>query len=210
MAVYHIGKDFTDPIEIEEKHASVSRRHARLTVDGDNWILEDTESTNGTYVQENGEFRRCARKRVTPDTWIRLGEHGYRGYYFKARRVLKPHDYREDFAELYEKHQQLEGIKKILEQRKNLLKYVLPLVVNGLGWGLSYLPIFNNIDSGYLGIRLAFFVASLFSPILQDLILKKLEKKTKELQVEMICPKCRKELRKDDILSMEHSLCKAR
>lgn len=101
MNIFHIGRDFEVPFAIDSKHASVSHNHASITIDGENWTLCDNDSTNGTYIEENGEFRRCKRIKVTPSTWIRLGEQGHRGYYFKARRVIRPNDYREDFEELY-------------------------------------------------------------------------------------------------------------
>lgn len=78
MAIYRLGRDFDAPIPIDAKHASVSHDHASITVEGDEWILCDNDSTNGTFVEENGEFRRCKRLKIDPGTWIRLGEPGHR------------------------------------------------------------------------------------------------------------------------------------
>jgi hypothetical protein len=46
-----IGRDLTNPIVVSD--VEVSRRHARMTLQGNNYVLEDLGSTNGTFV--NGE-----------------------------------------------------------------------------------------------------------------------------------------------------------
>lgn len=43
-----IGRDITNDIVIND--AEVSRRHARLTLEGDRYKIEDLNSTNGTYI----------------------------------------------------------------------------------------------------------------------------------------------------------------
>lgn len=53
MKTYYLGRDFADPIKISDKSVSVSHKHATITIDGDEWILQDTESTNGTYIDLN-------------------------------------------------------------------------------------------------------------------------------------------------------------
>lgn len=45
-----LGRDPRDAIVID--HPQVSRRHARITRRKDVWVLEDLESTNGTWVNE--------------------------------------------------------------------------------------------------------------------------------------------------------------
>jgi pSer/pThr/pTyr-binding forkhead associated (FHA) protein len=51
-------------------HPAVSGRHCRLTREGDDYLLEDLGSTNGTYVNGN---RLTDRVRVTPADTITLG-----------------------------------------------------------------------------------------------------------------------------------------
>jgi pSer/pThr/pTyr-binding forkhead associated (FHA) protein len=46
-----IGRDITNDIVIND--AEVSRKHARLTLEGDRYKIEDLNSTNGTYI--NGQ-----------------------------------------------------------------------------------------------------------------------------------------------------------
>ena len=124
MLTFNIGKDFDSPFAIDDKHASVSHDHATITIDGDSWTLCDNDSTNGTFIEENGEFRRCKRLKIKPDTWIRLGEQGHRGYYFKARRVIRPNDYREDFEELNEVFKEYEETKRQLESYRRAVKFI--------------------------------------------------------------------------------------
>ena len=51
--------------------SQVSRHHARLVSEPDgNWLLEDLESTNGTFVNE----AQVVRKRISKSDRIRLGE----------------------------------------------------------------------------------------------------------------------------------------
>ena len=206
MQTFHIGRDFETPFSIDDKHVSVSHNHASIVIDGDDWVLYDNDSTNGTYIEENGEFRRCKKIKVTPSTWIRLGEQGHRGYYFKARRVIRPNDYREDFEELYEIYQEYEEARNQLEVNRRSTKFVAPILML-IGYGLSYcIPgIKNNPNLS----RLVILAPGLCSPFIVDLLLSKLEKKVKVLQKKLICPKCRRALGKDDIINREHSLCHA-
>ena len=43
-----VGRDRTCSIVLS--HPAVSRRHARITLSGTAWVLEDLQSANGTYV----------------------------------------------------------------------------------------------------------------------------------------------------------------
>ena len=72
----------------------VSRHHARLLSEPDgSWLLEDLESTNGTFVNET----QVIRKRITKSDRIRLGEH----YLLSLPDLLKAgNDYSEEFARL--------------------------------------------------------------------------------------------------------------
>ena len=51
-------------------HASVSRRHARLTFRDGSWVLRDLDSTNGTLI--NGQ--RVLRCRLLPGDVLTLGD----------------------------------------------------------------------------------------------------------------------------------------
>lgn len=205
MQTYILGRDFDTPFAIDDSHTSVSHNHASIIIENDVWTLVDNDSTNGTFVEDNGVFRRCKKVRINPDTWIRLGEQGHRGYYFKARRVIKPRDYREDFENLYEIYQELEETKTILNSNKRVVKFITPALMC-LGLVLSFLP---GIRDNGIAIRVSFMLPGFISPFIQDFLLHKLENKVKRLQGELICPKCRRTLGKDDIINREHSFCHA-
>lgn len=204
---YYLGRDHDAPIAIPEKHASVSHSHATITIDKQTgkWTLKDLDSTNGTYIGVDGEFRRIASVEITPDTWIRLGEEGHRGYYFKARRVLRPNDYREDFEDIKDTYQELEQAKEKLDSMRKNLKFLTPLLM-AFGWGISSLP---GIRENFNAVRVAFMIPGCVAPFIQEAFLKKLNNKVKDLQKELICPKCRRMLSRDDIMNKEHLYCHA-
>lgn len=64
---YRIGRDPLSDIVIDDTR--VSWHHAVLRPDGDHWILEDEQSTNGTYT----DGRRVQEWDVGPGSVIRLG-----------------------------------------------------------------------------------------------------------------------------------------
>lgn len=205
METYNIGRDFEEPIKIAEESVSVSHRHATIKVDGDEWTLEDNDSTNGTFVEIDGLFRRISRCRITPGTWIRLGEQGHRGHCFKARRIKKPNDYREDFEELNGIYQEWEETRMSFESKRKLAKFITPvLMVAGLI--ISFMP---GIKDNGLFVRASFMLPGFVSPFVQELMSRGLETKMKRLQQQLICPKCRRALGKDDILNRKHPFCKA-
>ena len=64
---YRIGRDPGSDIVVEEP--LVSWQHARLTVAGGRWLLEDAGSTNGTYADKE----RVQQLQITDSCQIRLG-----------------------------------------------------------------------------------------------------------------------------------------
>ncbi|MEA4907390.1 MAG: FHA domain-containing protein [Chloroflexi bacterium] len=65
-----IGRDLTNDIVIND--AEISRRHARIFVQGTNYVIEDLGSTNGTAI--NGQ-RIMSPHILRPGELIILGEH---------------------------------------------------------------------------------------------------------------------------------------
>ena len=66
--IYRIGRDPHSDIAVE--HPTVSWLHAILRVDGDHWLLEDADSSNGTFIGAS----RVRRAEITVSCEIRLGE----------------------------------------------------------------------------------------------------------------------------------------
>jgi len=52
---------------------TVSRKHAVITVVGNELLIKDLNSTNGTYVLDGNEFKRISEYRFSNETVIRLG-----------------------------------------------------------------------------------------------------------------------------------------
>jgi hypothetical protein len=70
QAVINIGRDYANDIVIN--HPEISRRHARLTVQGGSYVLEDLGSTNGCFV--NGQ-RLLGPHLLRPGELISFGDH---------------------------------------------------------------------------------------------------------------------------------------
>jgi hypothetical protein len=92
MVVVRIGKAKDNDFVVNDLY--VSRYHAKLTRDEEGELLiEDVESTNGTFV--NGD--RVIRKKITTTDTVMLGNH----YVLNVRDVLKyDNDYSEEFVAL--------------------------------------------------------------------------------------------------------------
>ncbi|GAB6946448.1 hypothetical protein JCM16161A_05780 [Vulcanisaeta sp. JCM 16161] len=52
---------------------TVSRKHAVITMVGNELLIKDLNSTNGTYVLDGGTFKRISEYRFSGDVVIRLG-----------------------------------------------------------------------------------------------------------------------------------------
>jgi serine/threonine protein kinase len=62
-----VGRDRTCSIVLS--HPAVSRRHARMTLNGASWVVEDLKSANGTYVNNT----RVERMKLKPGDVVRFG-----------------------------------------------------------------------------------------------------------------------------------------
>ena len=84
-----IGKEGTQRFAINGSR--VSRQHAKITVtDSGQWILEDLNSTNGTYIiNENDELVQIKRVNITEFTRIVLADQTSMGFTFYAHHVLE-------------------------------------------------------------------------------------------------------------------------
>lgn len=113
---------------------SVTDLHAHVTRNGDEYWLEDNNSSNGTFVND---FR-ITRMRLKPDDQIRVGNQ-----LVMYRRVVKaftrnPDDYTKEFAELEGVWNEYVTLKTAIENRSMMdqladLTVAVPLVGLGLG-----------------------------------------------------------------------------
>lgn len=66
-----LGRDPENIVVIPDP--TVSRKHAIITVINDEASIKDLNSTNGTYILENGSFRRISEYKFRGETVVRLG-----------------------------------------------------------------------------------------------------------------------------------------
>lgn len=168
----------------------VSRHHARLLSEPDGtWLLEDLDSTNGTFVNDT----QVMRKRVTKGDRIRLGER----LTISLNDLLKAgNDYSEEFAKLkvvYDQYIQ----EKVRIQSSNQLKtrllqslpFALPgvigVVIGFFGKGnttLFGLSLLITIIAPTIGIYLGARQAAKIPKQLQEL--------ANRFKIDYVCPKC--------------------
>lgn len=86
-----LGRDGDQPFSIAPTKLTVSGVHAFLDFDeetGDLWI-EDNHSKNGTFIRNSdGQYMQVIRERITPDTFICLGDDTALGCSFFAHQAF--------------------------------------------------------------------------------------------------------------------------
>lgn len=168
----------------------VSRHHARLLSEADgSWLLEDLESTNGTFVNDS----RIARKRLHRQDRIRLGTHCE----VTLQELLKAgNDYSEEFAQLkkvYDHYVQEKVRIQSSNQFKTRLLQSLPFALPGvvgvtigfLGKGSSTLFVLSlliTIVAPTIGIYFGAKQAAKIPAQLQAL--------AHQFKIDYVCPKC--------------------
>ncbi len=183
-----IGKASDNDFIINDPH--VSRYHARLTADKDGaWLLEDLESTNGTFV--NGD--QVVKRLVSPSDTIRLGD----AYTLDLTEVLQHNnDYSEAFARLQPVYDTYVS-QKIKIQSSNVFKtriyQSIPFAIIGLIgvvisiWGKGSTPVLvvsllvavcAPVAGIYLGAR-----QSAKTP-------RQLQELADRFKTDYVCPKC--------------------
>ena len=141
-----IGTEGDQPFKI--KGEAVSRKHAQITINEHNeWILEDLDSSNGTYIrrESDGEFIRISNMEITPMTFICLGPDNSKGCTFFARQVLK-----DNYGNFKEEFEYLNDIEDIYDQKIEKLEYnvliekKLIFVINIIVVIVSLIPQINS------------------------------------------------------------------
>ena len=170
--------------------AQVSRHHARLISEPDgSWLLEDLESTNGTFVND---FQ-VIRKRITKNDRIRLGDY----YRLTLNDLIKSrNDYSEEFDKLkavYDHYIQEKVRIQSSNQFKTRLMQSLPFALPGVigvvvgffGKGspiLFGLSLLITIVAPTIGIYLGAKQAAKIPIQLQAL--------ANQFKIDYVCPKC--------------------
>lgn len=201
---YKLGINYKTPVPIPQEASSVSGDHATITIEGNRWTLTDNNSANGTYVENDGQFERVARVSITPDTWIRLGREGVYGFTFKARRIIMPNSYIDDFVQLRKDYEEFKNEEARLETLSKSSK-LLGLAVSAVCIVLTLFPPFNQSFSFMRAAMLLPGIATLLMGMWLDGRKKKVINKRKRI----VCPKCRRPIGEFDINNGQCSICKA-
>lgn len=201
-----IGRKGNQPFPIQI--ASISSEHARVTLDGDEWVLEDLNSTNGTYIRNNetGDFERIGRKVITEDTVIRLGNGGrFNEVVFMAHHLIvkDPNDYAWELNQIINLYE--ERIKTRIDAlyNKNNKREVFSIIGTFAGLGLSFLV------KDLMLMRLCMSLP----PILVTLIFMGTSNKMRQIQELrnkiIVCPKCNRQLSDQELKDRCCAKCQA-
>ncbi|MDO4756639.1 MAG: FHA domain-containing protein, partial [Parabacteroides sp.] len=165
------------------------RYHAKLIHNEEGWLLEDLNSTNGTFVNGN----QIVKKYVTHTDKITLGNN----YVLNLAEVQKyNNDYSEEFNKLkaiYENYSQTKVKIQSSNQFKTRLIQTLPFAIPGvigviigfLGKGnmeLLIISLIITICAPTVGFYLAAKQSAKIPQLLQDL--------TNQFKIDYVCPKC--------------------
>ncbi|MDR0895741.1 MAG: FHA domain-containing protein [Prevotellaceae bacterium] len=205
-----LGRKGTQPFKIDAACEGVSEKHAKLTIEGEVWTIEDLDSTNGTYIRDqSGEFRLISKKKISENSIIRLGRGGYRSYTLMAHRVMaKEGDYSYEFdvlRKMYSSQAEQEAKQEKVNTRNGWIAKCSGVVAILL---CSFVGLFVTIGSG---IR---YFAIAFAPIIVGLLFRndnaKLKKMRERRRNFLVCPKCKRPLSDFDIDNLQCSACKAK
>ena len=208
-----IGKEGTQRFAINGSR--VSRQHAKITVtDSGQWILEDLNSTNGTYIiNENDELVQIKRVNITEFTRIVLADQTSMGFTFYAHHVLEedPKNYQQEFRYVLEIHDKAIREKTEIDaklQKKNMMKFLPGFISAMIGLVLTLLlPLHQKV----YGVA----VTAVFTTILQAFIKiyigkdSKLKNFNSKYSGKLICPCCAKPLSEIEFKNQMCSRCKA-
>lgn len=208
-----IGKEGTQRFAINGER--VSRQHARITVtDSGDWILEDLNSTNGTYIiNEDDELVQIKRMNITEFTRIVLADQTNMGFTFYAHHILEddPKNYQQEFRQILQIHEKAVMEKANIDaklQKKNMMKFLPGFVSALIGLVLTLLlPLHQKV----YGVA----VTAVFTTILQALINVYIGKDSKlrtfnsKYAGKLNCPCCSKPLSEIEFKNQMCSRCKA-
>ena len=208
-----IGKEGTQKFAINSTR--VSRHHAKITVtDTGEWVLEDLNSANGTYVVDrNGNLIQIKRVVIKEFTRIVLADQTSMGFTFYAHHILEddPHDYRQEFRHVLRIHDRALREKAQIEvqlQRKGMMRYLPGLLSASAGLVLTLLLPLNQKVYGVA-------VTAVCTAILQTLINVYIGRDSKlkdfgaRYSDKLTCPCCSKPLTEIEFKNQMCSRCKA-
>lgn len=204
-----IGRDFNS-VAIPKEAQAVSRHHARLIIyNENNWVLEDTQSTNGTFIEHpDGTLEQVfTRQRVRPSTVIVLGAKRVDGFRFVAGSVKSPdgrvlaspwpemwgklqYDYAQ-FKEKEKKARQMYRYGTYFRNSSSLIAMVLCFGLDNPMW-----------------VKLIMGISPFVANMLVSMLTDKRESLNEERRKIMVCPRCGRPLSAEHISYGQCPACK--
>lgn len=206
-----LGRMGTQPFKIKNDKDVVGNKHAKITIDDhDKWVLQDLDSTNGTWIrnENTGELCRISQCNITPMTFICLGNDSAYGCCFYAKQAFNYGDFHDEHQYIYDKEQEYEQrVSKYASFSKFVIlpRILIPLALFGITvliWGMGD-PM--TMVGRMVGATIASEVVHLFYDPK-----KKKEKLRKHYDKFNHCPnpECYHRLTSMEIQSMRCSKCK--
>lgn len=202
MKTIILGKGGNQPFKI--KNEGVSFHHAQITIDDNGeWMLEDLNSTNGTYIRNDvGDLVRVGKVTISPMTFICLGPDNSKGCCFYAKQAENYGDFREEYDFLTDKVDEYEeklGKLEVKTQRIKLLVFLVNIVI----------VIFSMFgEAGVWLLRAGTLVSTGFAAFYDASGLKKKMKAQQEKFYHCPNPLCSHILKASEIREMKCSKCK--
>lgn len=189
MQQFTIGRNPTNLFVIN--HESVSSNHAKIVFEGNTMILQDLNSTNGTFVNDN----QILKKKISENDNIRFGLYNINLKEFNAK--LKAYinsnktDFTQEFEALETIHKKYKREVNAIDKNLNIKKIGLRVIVTVLLMSISYIIFPNPMSTIFIGI----ISGGLVSVFIGNSSIK--EKKD-EIQLKYSnlykCPKCEADL----------------
>ena len=187
-----IGKQGDQKFPI--KNAGVSRQHASITIEGGHWILEDLDSTNGTFVRDdNGLYQRVSSN----------------GYAFMAHHVVEddPENYAYEFARLAEWRDQFKKERErcqAAQRNRGLVQILISVVVIAV----SYMPFLSEQPRLQLMVmRIGMLLPPVYIFFASGK--NKMQRIYDRQQRILVCPRCGRPLTDYEITKQMCMTCKA-
>lgn len=213
--VFDIGRKGNQNFSLAERE-KVSDLHARITVDGDTWFIEDLGSVNGTYiVNQNGDIVQVRRKRITAFTRVILADTTAMGYSFFPYHLTlgDPKDYREEFRHVVFQYQKKKQERAQLEENIKLRRVrlsLIPVAVSCLTGVILRATFRDNPNVTFMIIGVMSAVTASLNILVtwynnKDQSMKAF---TERMQRTVMCPQCGKLLSDYDMTNQICPFCK--
>lgn len=153
MKTIILGREGNQPFPIKAECDGVSRRHAQITItDHGDWYLEDLDSSNGTYIRDEGtgDMIPISRKRtISPMTFILLGPDNSKGCCFFAKQADKYGDFTEEREYLVSKEEEFDRRNIELEANIKKMRILGPIVILVAVFAITGIPVINDMLGEY-------------------------------------------------------------